>query len=126
MIYSQAYSDRYDPPMPVVQLSVPAADGRPVHFEAIVDTGADATMLPLSFLDAIAAQQAGWVRVAGISGISRRLPTFARPLSLGDLALGNVLVIGQANLETSIVGRDVLNHLILTLNGLANVIEIIQ
>ena len=64
--------------------------------------------------------------MAGISGISRRLPTFARPLSLGDLALGNVLVIGQASLETSIVGRDDLNHLILTLNGLANVLEITQ
>ena len=72
--------------MPVVQLSVPAADGRPVHFEAIVDTGADATMLPLSFLNGTAARQAGLVRVAGISGISQRLPTFALPLSLGDLA----------------------------------------
>lgn len=48
------YNTAYDPPIPVCKVTLNApATGRRIELNAIVDTGADGTIVPLCYLEGI-------------------------------------------------------------------------
>jgi len=49
---------------------------------------------------------------------------YAVKLQIGDVAIGGIEVIGRRGTDEVIIGRDVLNHFIVTMNGLAAVTDI--
>lgn len=58
MLYTYAYDTAYIPSMPVVDLLIGRAHGEPLlQLTAIVDSGADATMIPVRYLKQIAARK---------------------------------------------------------------------
>lgn len=118
MVYTFDYSLDYEPAMPVVDFRLGRAFTPPtLDLVAIVDSGADASIVPVRYLQQIEARRGrrNWMR--GTTG--KREIVYMYPVSLqqGTLSLGRIEVVGNVNNNEVIIGRDVLNQLEVTLNG---------
>ncbi len=112
-------STQYSPPAPVamVTLKNPQADNSISGVMLLIDSGADVTLLPRAAVAqlSLATQPTEQVELAGFDG-SR---SFAQVVTL-DLQFLNRIYRGRYLLcddEHGILGRDVLNHLKLILDG---------
>ena len=125
-VYTFAYSNDYTPAIPIVELgiSLPKRSQADVTITALLDSGSDGTMLPVDLLDQIGAKPVGQGQIRGILGHSRPIELYLFKLYIGSHQLHAIRVIGIETTEEPIVGRNVLNHLVVTLNGLASVTEI--
>ena len=125
MRLSFEYDRRYSPAFPVVELQASGVDPTQSRtLTGLIDSGSDATQLPLSILRSIGARPVDrrWVR--DLAGIRYAVAVYAVRLQIGDLALPEMEVIGREGMAEVIVGRDVLNQLIVTLNGLPYIAEL--
>lgn len=120
--YDTAYPG---PALPVVELGI-TGRGETRVIPALVDSGADATLIPLNILQAVDARKidSRWAR--NISGVRYRVTMYAVDLGIGSFAFLDTEVIANHQTDEIVLGRDVLNQLIVTLNGLASVVEITQ
>lgn len=127
MIQTFDYDIHYYPAMPVVEVEVKQVgqDGGE-RVVALVDSGADATLIPLKVLQQLKVEQTGWSNMRGVSGISYRVPMYIAALKIGVIDIFGIRAIGDRQNQDMIIGRDVLNQLIVTLNGLAQVVELSQ
>lgn len=119
--YTYDYDNRYDPAMPVVTMRLgPALAATTIELSAIVDSGADATSIPISQLRLLGArrQRKAWLR--GMTGAPQLIDLYAIAVEVGPFRQGLLEVIGDMINDDAIIGRDVLNHIELTLNGPAN------
>ncbi len=91
---------------------------------ALVDSGADATLIPIDFLREIRAPYAKRQRMRGITGVSQQVNLYLVTIQLSLHRLPGIRVIATASGNEVILGHDALNHLIITPNGLAGVTEI--
>lgn len=125
-VYTYRYDESYHPAMPVVELRLIAPESgqssQSVH--ALVDSGADGSMMPVEVLDEIRALSVGTAVMRGLWGDRRRVNTYLVTLEIGGHLIRGVRVAGVATAMAAIVGRDVLNALTLTLNGPANMVEL--
>lgn len=117
MVRSYEYSSLYFPSAPVVEIGLRKTSTAPeIQVEALIDTGADASLMPLALLKRVDASYVTTVSMQSVLGISQRIATY-----LVAIRVGNIIVPGIRALATKgsepILGRDVLNQLILTLNG---------
>jgi predicted aspartyl protease len=118
------YDGRYNPAFPVMDIQVMGSDpARVVSVTGLVDSGSDATQLPLSVLRSVGARPTDRRWVQDLGGVRYSLSTYAIRLKLGPLIMP-VEVIGRQGINEAVIGRDVLNQLVVTLNGLAFVTEI--
>lgn len=121
---SFTYSNEYDPAMPIVelQLGVTRAEVK-LKVNALVDSGADGTMIPLSQLQkmGIRSREKRWMR--GVAGGRYKVSLYPIFLQLGSFGM-YLPVVGDPLNSEAIVGRDFINHLVVTLNGLAEVVEV--
>ena len=125
MILSFDYDRNYFPAFPVVEMGVVAtAGGQKQTVVGLIDSGSDATQIPQQILLAIGAREIDrrWVR--DLYGIRHPAPIYGVQIEIGDFLLPGIEVIGRPGIDEIIVGRDVLNQLIVTLNGLAHVAEV--
>jgi predicted aspartyl protease len=116
---SQYDGDHFDPPAPVADGGVRAAASGGVSTQTVMlmDTGADCTLLPRSLASEIglSVEQDRKYQLAGYDGTTREVSTtvaeviFCRKVFRGRYALTDD--------RTGILGRDVLNHLRLLLDG---------
>jgi hypothetical protein len=121
------YNSAYSPTAPFVDIEVDGyneALGKRT-LSAMVDSGADATMLPLSILEAIGAfyKDSMWMR--GSTGGRIEVDLYLVAIRIGSNLIRGLHVVGIPNSNETIIGRDVLNQLIVTLNGHASVTEIV-
>ena len=118
----------YDPPAPVVDIIVkprPASSqqvGEKVR--ALLDSGADATMLPESLLASIGAIRIDRRRSRGVYGQARMVSVYLVDIQIGRLVVPAIRAIGLSDNDDPLIGRDVLNHLIVTLDGIGSVTEV--
>lgn len=92
MLYTYDYDLDYLPAMPMVTIQIGKPDAEAnVAFSALVDSGADATMIPVS-------------------------------LQFAHYHRTRIDVVGNQETDEAIIGRDILNHLVVTLDGLANAV----
>lgn len=124
--YTYDYSDAYDPPMPImaVGVSLPKRSSAELTVSALLDSGSDGTLLPIDLLESIGAKPVGPARVHGLWGGSRSANMYLVKLYIGPHQLFAVRVAGVRAEDECIIGRNVLNHLVITLNGHAGVVEI--
>lgn len=125
-VYTHPYSLDYQPAMPAVEVTLRksgTAVSNTVHL-ALIDSGADGTLVPIDLLEQVGARQVGTARIRGILGQSQQVDVFLASLQIGPHVLGAVRVIAGAEGDEIILGRNVLNHLVVTLNGLASTVEI--
>jgi len=117
-----AYDPQRTPPAPIlpIRLGRPGTDPN-VLLVALVDTGADATVIPPALAMRLDLPVLAEVAVAGTGGFSQRAMVHAAVVEVGGsqwpiqvLALG-----GEA-----LVGRDLLNQWVATLRGPAGILEV--
>jgi predicted aspartyl protease len=117
------YNETIDPAIPVLEVNVDGYSDRPPYtLTALIDSGADCTMIPVEVLEAVEASYEDSMRMRGVVGESQIVDRYLVGITIGQLTIPVVQAI--ANNEEAIIGRDVLNKLLLTLNGPAHMTEI--
>ena len=117
--YTYDYSTQYSPSAPVVDIYI-YNKANPENIQPIsllVDSGADATILPIHLLEKIDAPVISMATLRSIDG--SRFSTFIYRVSLriGDHTINRVNVASAEESDRIVLGRDVLNYLVLTLDG---------
>ncbi len=116
----QSYLTNYHPPIPALEIRLYSSvtDKFAGPFLAVLDTGSDATLVPLDFLIALGAEETapGWM--VGITGNRQPVALYFVDVHIGSLAFPGIRVIADQNVEEIILGRDVLNKLPLFLDGI--------
>jgi predicted aspartyl protease len=112
------YDATYDPPIPAcdVTLIAPATNQR-AELTAIVDTGADGTIVPIRHLRRIEARRAYEASLRSQWGERRSVFLYVVDLKIGNLTLPGVYVVGDELGDETVLGRNVLNELRLLLDG---------
>ncbi len=109
-------SVNFAPPAPVVLATVQAEDGQRTQVPLLLDSGADGTIIPRS----VALQVGARLRPsgAGVQGYTgERKPCELAELTVrfqGIAVAGTFLV---ADTEMGVLGRNMLNHVVLILDG---------
>ena len=110
------------PPAPVLEIrvSVPyGAAGDEIHI-ALIDTGSDFTIMPLSLVAKMDAPESRLANVRALWGESRIITLYYVDIHFETGTIPNVEVIGSPDASRDneiILGRNVLNRLILLLDG---------
>jgi predicted aspartyl protease len=125
LIDSFDYDASYIPAIPIIRLEVRSPQReKGVLIRAIVDSGADATIIPVAILNQIGTQKSdrAWLR----GTVRERILVFQYEvwLQIGNHRPTYLQVVGDTQGTETILGRDILNQFIVTLNGLASVVEI--
>lgn len=126
-MYTRYYDNRYDPAAPVIEVAVYAAgtSENSQSLIALLDSGADATLIPIEILRTIQAEYVTTRRMRGVLGKAYKIDLYAVAIEIGRHRLDGIHAIAiEHGEEEPIIGRDVLNQLVVTLNGLGEVVEI--
>jgi predicted aspartyl protease len=128
MIYTYNYDSDYPfgPAMPMVDIQVRPVGGEEasIAIQAVVDYGADATILPVDFLVASGLKNVGRARMRWGDHQGRVNDVYLAVIQIGELQIPGIRVLADERNQEPILGRDVLNQWTMTLNGPANVVEI--
>jgi predicted aspartyl protease len=125
-LFSQIYDNAYSPAAPVADVAV-RAFGRStpeVEVTALVDSGADGTLIPIDVLQQIKAPYWGTRRMFGVAGGSQRVDLYSVTLRVGQEIVYGIHAVAAGVGTEAILGRDVLNQLRITLDGPAETLEI--
>lgn len=112
----------YYPAAPVADITITGT--KSVTLSALIDSGADASMMPFTALTAAGAEYTETKRARRLFGHARNANLYLVDVQLGDYHLPAVQVIGVPPGEIAIIGRDILNHLIVVLDGIGSTTEI--
>ncbi len=125
-MYTYDYDFTYNPSMPVVPVEVTPFDraGETIFLSAMLDSGSDGSMIPLKILQQMKVRKSSQVTFRSITGARSVADVYEVSLRLGSHTFPKVRVVADRHNTLAILGRDVLNHLIVTLNGLAAITEI--
>jgi predicted aspartyl protease len=121
------YLRQYFPPFP----SLPIHLGFPEHslslgpLDALIDTGADGTLVPQALLDELGAPLVDQIQLRSQWGEARPANLYTVDLGVSDLRLPAIEVVGDPGTEI-ILGRDVLNRLRILLDGPAGETTLIE
>jgi hypothetical protein len=120
------YSREKFPPAPVlpVRLSQPGGPSQTETKLALIDTGGDFTTIPLNWLLQIDAPEVRWAYLRGLWSEQRPVTHYLVDLHFEKGALPGIEVVGidEDDIETEddneiVLGRNVLNQLVLLLDG---------
>lgn len=116
MTLSYPYDTSYDPPAPVVpvRISAPGSPDRGVALPALVDSGADVTVIPAAVAEAIGLPPIGQLRVAGVAGVVHGAVVYAAEVEINGVRRpAEVIGLG----DQTLLGRNLLNQWVLVLDG---------
>ena len=117
MASSFQYSSDYSPPAPVARITLHAQ--RTVEVVALLDSGADATIIPYGLLKRIGARFAQTNQMRGVSGKPVPVALYFVTVQIDNFNLPGIKAVASRSSNEALIGRDVLNHLIVTLDGIA-------
>jgi predicted aspartyl protease len=113
-----AYDTSAQPPAPFIEFEVvspqDSTQRRPA--QGLLDTGAEVSVLPTEILVTLQIPKASNMSVESWDGSPTLVTTYIVTLGIADARLDSIEVVA-APMPYAILGRDVLNHFILTLNG---------
>jgi predicted aspartyl protease len=110
-----AYDTSLDPPAPVVPVRISGPVGEEaVMLAMLLDTGADCTLVPALVVRQLGLPQIDVIGLTGVGGARSRATVHAASVEVGGLRL---LARVVAFVDEAILGRDVLNQAIVTLDG---------
>lgn len=115
----QPYNTQYRPPIPIlnIRLYSSVSDIFSDALPALVDTGSDASLVPLTQLLELEAEETapGWL--VSITGERKVVSLYFVDVYIDHIALPGIRVIADKDADEVILGRDVLNKLSLFLDG---------
>jgi hypothetical protein len=123
-----SYNRDYFPAAPFVEVSfITAAESRRVGpLPAFVDSGADGTIVPIAFLNSISAPPTVEMLMSSQWGESRPVLMYLVDVQIGDITLPGMEVVGDHLSDEVVLGRDVLSHLRVLLDGPAQTVTITE
>jgi len=116
------------PPFPTIEIIIanPFDDQATDPLPAKVDTGADMTVIPRRLAAKLGLTPFSRVLVQGFRGQPEVMRTYPADVNVNDYIVEFVELILNETENELLLGRDVLNELVLVLNGPASVIEVVQ
>ena len=122
----QRYSRNYYPPSPVLEVRLAVPNGERVGpLPALVDTGADGTLVPLEYLLDILAPSTDEALMRSQWGEGRLVHLYLVDVEINGDTLPGLEVVGDEMTREIILGRDVLNKLNLVLDGPQEMVEVL-
>lgn len=118
MTISFAYESNYpSAAFPVAVATIGGRNAKSTTVTGLIDSGADATILPVSLLRQINARrgEVAWAR--SVTGQRYQVNLYQVTISIGEYTMRGVEVIANEHTEEVIWGRDVLNQLYVVLDG---------
>lgn len=122
MSISFPYDRNYQPSAPVVEITIRRRGE--MLLTALVDTGADACILPVDILTEIGAVYLETRQLYGITGHALSVNLYLLEVQIGPHRMPGIRAVAAKPGAEAILGRDVLNQLILTLDGIAGATEV--
>ena len=121
-----AYDQSYFPTAPHIEIwiGVPEESLSVGPLSAFVDSGADATIIPISYIRPLKLEVADRKRIRSPWGDAHIVDIYFVDLGIGDVNLPPIEVVADENSEEIIVGRNVLNRLRVVLDGIKQVVEV--
>jgi predicted aspartyl protease len=122
------FDRQYNPPTPILPVifSAAAEELRIGPLTAIVDTGADVTLVPTAYLRRIAAPVIAEAYARGVWGERRLVPVYLVDITMGSNMLPGIYAVGDDLGDEIILGRNVLNQMRLLLDGPAELTEVME
>ena len=120
------YSQTYHPPAPTIEvsfISIAEMNHTP-KLSALVDTGADATIVPMEYLEDIKAPFVREMAIRTQWGETHPVSLYMVDVQIDEIILPSIDVVGDEWTDEVILGRDILNRLQILLDGPKKVIEI--
>jgi len=120
------YNRQVEPPAPFVHVSLKCVEtGKFVdNLPALIDTGADRTVIPRGLVDLLALVPLEDVRVAGLGGQVFSALTYKVDLTIRTLSPQKAVLIAHDEEPFVLLGRDVLNRHRLLLDGPGLALEV--
>jgi predicted aspartyl protease len=122
------YSRRYTPPAPILEIALSDVDGDvfigPV--EALLDTGSDGSLVPISYLEQLEVPIAREARLQSHWGEKRTVWLYLIDIVIEGVRLAGVEVVGDDRGQGVLLGRNVLNTLDVRLNGPSETTNVLQ
>ena len=124
--YTQYYDLSEDPAMPVVTIQLMNVKTGIVSesFTAIIDSGSDASMFPLRYIKSIAPMRLRPMMVSGIHGKRKKAAIYMVAVNIGSISVRGIRAAARTDTDEALLGRDVLNQLVVTLDGFAQEVEL--
>ena len=112
----QAYdAARFDPPAPLALVTVKSVDIEIHDVPMLMNTGADVSLLPRSYVESLALPDAKLYELEAFDGTKSTAPAITAELQfLGKTFRGQFLLVDSRH---GVLGRNVLNNLSLLLDG---------
>jgi predicted aspartyl protease len=111
------YDTRVDPPAAYLPVQVTNPDtGASIRLLAKIDSGAAMSVLPQTAVANLALDSTGDVLASGYDRKVALLPTYSVTFEAEGYTVQDVEVTASSRKDV-LLGRDVLNHFVLTLNG---------
>ena len=126
MIVRYGYVDQLGVPAPFVHVTLRCPDS-PTQVEqipALVDSGADRTVIPLQFVEELGLVQMDQVTIAGFGGHISDIPSFLVEITIRKVKPVLAEVLASEGESYVLLGRDVLNHFRVVLDGPKSAVEI--
>jgi predicted aspartyl protease len=119
-VYSHSYNNKdYFPAAPIVEIAISSSSrgASEATLIALVDSGADATMIPVDILTAINSRYLETRQMRTVTGQVIPVSMHRVHIRIGPYRLTGLRVVAVQEGSEPIVGRDVLNELEITLIG---------
>ena len=112
------YDRVFSPPAPILplEITIPEEPQRRVQVDAQLDTAADISAIPARVVDEWNLEPVSEVTVTGYNAETETLPTYTVGLELPQAHIRRIEVISIPE-PYVLLGRDVLNHFYISLNG---------
>jgi hypothetical protein len=121
-----AYDTRFNPPAPALSVQISNLDDvvRSPTLPALVDSGADTTVIPAAMVQQLGLTPAGETLVRGYEGQPESVPMYDIILRVAEARLVGLSAV-TFSADYILLGRDALNWLRLLLDGPALTLEIL-
>ncbi len=120
------YDSGYAPPAPClgIRLAAPDEPFRSQELKVLVDTGADATIVPAQYVEPLGVQIDNRKLLRSPWGGRQAVDVYLLDIEIGGQRLPMIEIVADEQGEEAILGRNVLNRLFMVLNGPKLMLEI--